>query len=104
MDSVNEKTTSYLTVAFKDKDGNAQSPDSVTYSVFCETTNTEIRPATSITSSTTIEIELDTTDNTIQDDTNKTEVRLVTIIAVYDSTRQITREFRYELVNLREVS
>jgi hypothetical protein len=104
MEQVNEKNTSYLTVNFLDKDGNAALPDSISYTVRCETTGTAIRAATAVGAATSVTITLDSSDNTIQDTDNKTEIRNVTITALYGATDQISQEYRYELVNLGGIS
>ena len=54
--TVNERTTSYLTAAFRDKNGVLAIPGSVTYRIDCVTTNTVVLAATALTPATEIEI------------------------------------------------
>lgn len=103
MDTVNEKTTSYLKVDFKDKDNLPTVPQSILYSVMDKASGTVIRADTAIAPLSTITITLDATDNTIQNPLNKTETRVVTVKASYGSTDKFNDDFEYELVNLTQV-
>lgn len=104
MDTVNEKTTSYLKVDFKDKDGLPTVPQAVTYSVMDKDSGTVIRPDTVIGAASSITITLDSTDNTILNSSAKTETRVITVKSSYGATDKFNDDFEYELVNLAQVS
>lgn len=103
METVNEKTTSYLKVDFKDKDGNPTVPSSILYSVMDKASGTVVRSDTAIGAASSITIALDSTDNTILNVLNKIETRVVTVKASYGATDKFNDDFEYELVNLAQV-
>lgn len=103
METVKEKTTSYLKVDFKDKDGAPTVPQSILYSVMDKASGTVIRSDTVIGAAGSITITLDSTDNTILNPLSKTETRVVTVKASYGATDKFNDEFEYELVNLSQV-
>lgn len=100
IDTVNERSTSYLVVTFKNKDGVAISPASVSYRIDCLTTNTQVRGDTSIVASGTVEIVLSPTDNAMVLPGNIVERRRVTVTGIYNAGDEITEEYVYELKNL----
>jgi len=103
METVTEKTTSYLKVDFKDKDGLPTVPSSILYSVMDKASGVIVRSDTAIGASSTITITLNNADNTILDPTNRTEIRVVTVKASYGASDKFNDDFEYELVNLAQV-
>lgn len=105
MESVNEQTTSYLDVTFRDRDGTPSSPSSATYTVTDAATGTVLRTATAINPiAAQVTITLTPEDNTIVNAAKKAEIRIVTIESTYGASDELNDEFRYELVNLNVVT
>ena len=104
LETVNEGSTSYLTVDFLDKDGNAAAPSSVSYRVDCLTSGAEIKADTALGASSQVEITLSAADNAIQDQTNERERRLVTVEASFGANDGVKDEYVYMLKNLRKVT
>lgn len=104
LSSINEKTTSYLTVDFLDKDGLPSAPTSVSYRVDCITTNTEIRADTAITPGASVEITLDSDDNLIINQDNDKELRRVTVTGVYGPKNEINSKYDYWVNNLSGIA
>lgn len=97
-----EKSTAYLTVTFKDKNGAPATPTLVSYRVDCATTGASIRPPTDVPPASQVEITLTADENAILNDGNAVEVRCVTVVATYgaDSDR-LSEQFEYRIDNLR---
>lgn len=100
MEQVNEKSTAYLTVSFKDKAGAPAAPASVTYRVDDATGNTAVRASTALGAAASIEITLTKEDNAIVNAANRFETRVVTVIAVYGASDELRDEYRYQIRNL----
>ncbi len=97
---VNEESTSYLTVDFKDKADALEAPASVSYRIDCLTSGQEIQGDTSITPLASVEIEIDPALNAIQDANNAREWRRVTVTATYGPNDQINDQFDFYLRNM----
>lgn len=104
MDRVNEKSTSYLTVSFLDKDGAAATPASVSYRIDCLTTGAAIRGDTSASAASAVTITLTPDDNTLQAQTNASERRRVTVTGTYGASDAVREQFDYEVLNLGVVT
>lgn len=104
MPSVNEKSTAYLTVTFKDKAGVQQVPASATYRIDCLTTGTAIKAETALTPAGSVEITLTPTDNRIIAAANVRESRRVTVNAVYGASDEVHDQFDYDVENRAFVS
>lgn len=107
---VNEGTTSYAEIAFKDKDRDLAAPNSYTYRLDDVTDGTGDDDITNITADTTVsgptseeEIEFDATENKILDDDNEEELRRVTITADYGSDDEATANFYFRVTNLTKI-
>ncbi len=101
MTTVNEGSTCYLDVSFKDKDGVLAAPTSISYRIDCLTTGAEIKEATVFSPpASSIEIEIDKTENAIQDQSNNSERRLVTVTGSYGAEDDIVEEFEYDVMNM----
>lgn len=103
-DEVNEKSTSYLSVTFKDKAGAAAAPASATYRIDCITTGTAIKGDTALTPAGTVEIAITPNENRIVTPGNARERRRVTVTATYGATDSVSDEFDYDVVNLSHVT
>lgn len=106
MDTINEKTTYFVTVTFKDEDGTLVTPTAAYYSLYCETTQTEILAETAFPSlSAAVKITVTSTQNTIQKSSNASETKLMTVRFTYNAgTNQGTSEYRWEVKNLKRIS
>ncbi len=105
MKRVNEKSTAYLTVTFRDKAGAAQAPATARYRIDDVATGEQVRAEEEISSPDgTIELRLEVGDNTLLNAIAKTEQRRVTVVAEYGAGDAVTAEFIYEVVNLAGVS
>jgi len=104
LEIVNEKSTAYLTVTFKDKDGALEAPSSASYRIDCLTNGQEVRGDTALTPGATIEITLSPADNAIIDQDNEVERRLVTVTGTYGASDTIHQEYEYNVKNLRKVT
>ena len=101
---VNENSTSWLDVAFLDKDGDPATPSSVTYRVDCLSSGTVIRADTGITAASEVEIVLTPGDNAIVDQDHRVEKRLVTVTATFGAGDQHVSEYVYLVRNLKKVT
>lgn len=104
MPSVNEKTTSYLTVTFKDKAGAQVAPASATYRIDCLTTGTAIKVETALAPAAQIEITITPTENRIVVAANARESRRVTVVGVYGAADQVTAHYDYDVENLSGIA
>lgn len=105
LEKINEGTTGYLTVNFKDKNDALEAPTSATYRIDCLTNGQEIKTDTPITPiASCVEIELTATDNTLVDQSNLVEKRLVTVSAVYGADDKLNDDYEYQILNLRKKS
>lgn len=101
---IKEKSTAYLTVTFKDKDGNAEAPTAATYRIDDVDSGAPIRTDTPLNPATSVEINLEPSDNTLLDSTKPEEERRVTVKATYGATDGVNDEYIYQLKNLEKVS
>lgn len=103
MDIVNEGTTCYLSVAFKDKDGAAAAPSSVSYRIDCLTTGTAVLGDTSATAAATTAITITAAQNAILGG-RPLERRRVTVTGTYAGSEAVREQFDYQVRNLSAVS
>lgn len=103
MEKVNEGTTSYLTVTFKDKAGVAQTPASATWEVIDLLSGTVKLSPTAITPAGTVELTVPASVNSIVDDANPEEVRRVIVKATYAADDKVNSQYDYAVVNLSKV-
>lgn len=99
---INEESSSYLTITFYDKDNVEAAPTSATYQVHDEATETVMLAETAMSAGASVEIEMTPEINTIVNDENTVETRVVTIMALYGS-EAINEEYKYKVRNLRFV-
>lgn len=104
VDVVKERTTAYLTVAFKDKTGAGAAPSAVSYSVYDMTSGTELRAATAVSPAASVEIVLNAVDNVIVSASNARERRRVTVKATYGVDDELNDQFEYYVQNLERAT
>ena len=102
MKLINERTSVVLLMQFTDENGHAVIPDSGEYQITDELSGTVLTSWTSFDPvATSYSLAINQTNNRILDDTNESEVRIVSVVVQYSSgTKQCTEEFRYEVKNL----
>lgn len=100
METVNEQSTAYLTVTFKDKAGAAVSPASASYRIDDVQSGTAVRADTALTPAAQVEITLSPTDNTLVDPTKRQEIRRLTVTGVYGASDKVSAKYDYQLANL----
>lgn len=99
-DIVNEGSTAYLSVSFKDKAGSLAAPASLTYSLRCLTTGNVLREDVALIPASQVEITLTPADNTLQIPGNQYETRLVTVVAGYGAADALQEQYEYLVKNL----
>ena len=100
--SVNERTTAYLTVTFKDKAGALAVPTQVQYRIDCLTSGQAVRALSTVAPASAVEITLSADDNAIRVDSNRAEIRRVTVVASYGGNAdQVTAFEDYSVTNLK---
>lgn len=103
LDEINERSSYFITVTFKDEDGDPVTPDAATYRLDNVTRPvTAILPATVFPSlSASVDIEITSDQNQIFRNRNKEEIREMTVEFDYDgSTKHGTAKYRYKVLNL----
>jgi hypothetical protein len=101
--TVNESSTSFLTVAFTDKAGAPALPVSLTYRVDCISTGAAVVPETAIFPDTNVEITIAAAENAILDTTNAKELKRVTVVAGFTGGEQHCEEYDYYVRNLSQI-
>ncbi|NOZ53811.1 MAG: hypothetical protein GXP08_11880 [Gammaproteobacteria bacterium] len=102
---VNENSTRYLDIIFKDENDVLAAPNSVVYRIDCVTTGTSVKSDTTVnTPGDTMRINLNKTETAIVADTNKQELKRVSIIAIYGANDEENDEFDFYVKNLAYIS
>lgn len=100
---VYEGTTTYLTVAFFDGDGNSAVPTTVTWACHDVLSGEEIQAATSVTPAPSIEVTIPPSVNTMIDQNRLQEKHRITIVATYGEDDQTTSRYDFLVTNLQQV-
>ena len=90
-----------LTVIFFDAEDNPDAPTTVSYRIDCLTNNQEVRGDTDITPAETVKIPLTSSENTLINETNKWEKRVVTVTAGYGTGDDVIRKYPYLVKTLK---
>lgn len=98
MKTVQAGTVSWATFEFYDKNNDPVIPDSVTYSVWCDTNDQSVRTSTAAVPASVLEIQLEASDNTIIDATNPYEVRKVCVTSTYGVADSRVDVLRYRIL------
>ena len=101
MEQVNERSTAYLTVTFKDKTGADQQPTTASYRIDDVATGAQIRDDTDLTPGTSVEITLTTADNAVVSPRLEVEKHVVTVTGTYGEDDAVRAQYVYEVVNLQ---
>ena len=103
LDVVNEQSTYIVVASFTDEEGDPVIPASASYRIddIGNETVTEIKADTAfVPVAATYEIEVDPADNTLVDETNERELRLITITYTWGSAREGNGEYKYWVKNM----
>jgi hypothetical protein len=105
MKPVNERSTAVLVNTFSDENKALVTPTSAKYQIKDENNGTILTPWTALTvTSSSYTLVIDQNNNRILDDSNDSEIKIVTVVFQYSTpTKQCTSEFRYEVKNLHGV-
>lgn len=99
---INENSVGYIQISFYNKNGNLETPTSISYRIDDRGSEASVRTDTSFTPvANQIEITLEPGDNAILDDTNEYEYRVVTVTATYGANDQHIEEHEYAVKNLQ---
>lgn len=99
MPTVNEKTTSYLQVVFKDRNGDPAAPTTVIYSVHDRESGTLLAEGTPSAAATVL-FTLGTAVNAMVDATRSIEDRVVTYRGIFGVGDEYNGRYIYSVVNL----
>ena len=104
VDTLNEDSTAFLSIAFVDKDGDPATPSAVYYRIDDVESGREVRDWTTWGGSLddTIEIELTPADTAILNPSLETETRRVQVVSTYSGSQELHSEYVYSVDNLRE--
>jgi hypothetical protein len=101
---INEQSTAYLTITFKDENGDASQPSSSTYQIHDEASGTEIQSETALSPTAGVAtLTLTPAFNTIINSDLPWETRIVTIHGEYAGGQQINEICRYRVKNLGHI-
>lgn len=104
MEQVNERSTAYLAVTFKDKAGAAQQPTTASYRIDDVATGAQIRGDTALTPGTSVEITLTPADNAILSPRLAVEEHVVTVTGTYGENDAVRAQYVYAVLNLQAVA
>lgn len=105
LDEVNERSTSVVTVAFTDEDGDPVTPDSASYRLDDKQRRTVILDDTSIGSlSTSVDIEITPEQNRILRQRSIYEIRTLTVHYEWTGGKAANSQYRYKVINLYGVN
>jgi len=88
------------TAYFRDND-TALAPTTASYRVDCLTTGKVLTDWTTLTPAASIAISITPTENAIQDDSNRTEKKQITVSADPDTTTQVRGTVTYKVQDIR---
>ncbi len=105
IEEVNENSTRYLDVTFRDENNALAAPNSVQYRVDCITTGTAVKALTTVNApSSSLRITLTKAETAIITDTNNQELKRVSIIAEYGAGDEENDEYDFYVKNLKYIS
>lgn len=106
MTPVNEKSTSYVSVSFRDKAGALAVPTAITYRIDNLSDGAQIKPWTAITPASAVEVRIAPAENILLDPAKNEETRRLTFVATYspDASDQLATEHDYVLRRIRFLS
>jgi len=98
LQQVQEGSTSWLTVAFSDKDGDPVSPSAVEYRI--DSGSTQITDWTAVSAASSVEIEIAAAENALLSQSGELEERTVTVKATFSGGGVAYDAYRYLIRNL----
>lgn len=102
MQRVNSESSAWVTATYRDRQGVPGIPVSATYRIDCLTTKRPVRGLTALpTGQAVSDIQLTAQDTAIISKTNPSEIKRVTVVAVYSAPDdQVTGQYDFEVVNV----
>lgn len=105
MEIVSERSTSIVTLTFRDESGALVTPSAGTYRIDDAVSGTEIKSETVFTpAGSSHEITITDAENRILDDARNVEERIVTVTFTYGAGKKGMGEYRYGVKNLAKIS
>ena len=102
LSQVNEKSVCWVTAAFTDKAGDPVTPSTVQYRI--DSDGTQVKDWTSVTPGSSVEIEIDSADNTLLSQSAVLEPRTVTVKTTFGVDDEHYDEHNYLIKNLSGVT
>ncbi len=96
--------THTLTIEFKDENNDYVVPASVSYKVYCVTTDTLLVDTTALTPASTITLNLTGDMVTLQEATNVKEVKRICVTSIDSEDRTLNKCFEYEVIDAGDCS
>ena len=104
MEIVNERSTSIVSLTFRDENGSLVTPSGGSCQIHDAASGTEIRAETPFTPvGSTHDITITDTENRILDATRNVEERIVTVSFTYGTSKKGSGEYRYCVKNLAKI-
>ncbi len=103
-DTLNEGSTGWLTVEFKDRLGVLGPPTTASYQIDCLTTGQVVRISTPLSApGGTVELMITPSDTVILNATNRIEIKRITVTSQFGVDDAHNEEFEYRVKNLQKV-
>lgn len=103
MDHINEGTTAYVTVTFRDKNGTPQAPSSAAWLVIDRATGQTMKAEAAISPAEAVELTIPASVNELVNQRKRFEVRRVIVRAQYGADDAINAQFDYQVLNISQV-
>ena len=100
---INENSTAYLTVTFRDINDVIVTPTTVTWKAHDKLTGTILQATTGVYAASPLLIVIPYTVNALLDANHRTETRIITVEAVYDDVQHINAQYEYAVQNLKYI-
>jgi hypothetical protein len=102
--NVKEGSSLTATAYFRNSSKAGEAPTTAKYRIDCLTTNKEITDWTSLTVGESISISITATENAIQDQSNKTEKKQLTVASDPDTSTQTRDSVEWSVINLQGIT
>lgn len=102
LEDVKEKTTCWITVGFFDKENNPAAPASITYWLHDNEGNQLATASPAAAAS--VEIEIDSSLNAMQDRSLVREKRILSVKGTYGANDEVNDDYKYNIVNLKHIT
>lgn len=103
LSTIPENTTAFLTVAFKDKNGDPETPATAAWLAIDLYSGEILQPETALSPAASIEITIPASVNAIQNENLPKETRRVIVKATYGGSQSLNQKFDYIVENLEQI-